>query len=246
MRRKPLIVTAIAVAALAVSLLLVLTREPLVTTKFRGVQIVWKDNEAYIVVEQHRVLNEGGLVNALLHQIGVAGPNSSGKPIALATTVHIKSGVTEVYEQTLRDAGIVGPLLMVDNAPFFFVGGKSVSGFKWEGTRFKMVPPEVVSDLRRTLAPTNSEVWASSDWRKLDWENMGPIGEVYNRSFTFGQNGKLSIHLKSSREDGSPDKKGARRVSILIKSETGEILTNLEVQEMPRKVNADEFSRLQH
>jgi hypothetical protein len=178
---------------------------------------LWHDEELYVFFGTEKTVDKGKFWQFLLSRIGVPGFETERRTRPRAQVVHVNNRTVQKYVQD--DFNMRGQIYPINNAFYLIQGGRKISTFRWEGNRFVELPAEQRERIIRP-ADLDKKVIRAQGWHKLDWEDFGGIGNVYDKSFPIKLNNLDATLQIESREINSSLKGGEahfRRVKIVLR-----------------------------
>jgi hypothetical protein len=211
---------------------------------FGRVMALWNSEEAFIFVQAGTSVEKVPIWQQLLAKYwGTWGLPKERHTRTDVTTFHLIGRSLNKYRQEYFD--ITGQVYPINGTLYLIRGGYEISGFKWERGRFVKISPENLSEIR-VLLKADEKSLAEPGWHKLDWEELRPFNDNYDKVFTFKPDQQnTSLHIKTTPATYDHEGYLAHNPHVeVVLSVDGIQHVLLDLNQDYRRISAKEFQKI--
>jgi hypothetical protein len=205
---------------------------------FDGLVAMWNNKDSFVFVQINTTYEKVPRWKSLLvRNFGIYGADELNTCRRLIV-FHVNAGKVSKFEQNAFD--IKGQFVPWKDTPHFVQGGKSVVGFRWDGSKFVLMDFKGLAQLQAEIKKGN--LYTETGWSKLDWEELGKIGAGYSRKFSVGKDSTVGIEVGQPElnSDGYVKRNPPFKLQVFTPTQIPAVI---EVTQQFEKITKNEFEQ---
>jgi hypothetical protein len=205
-----------------------------------GIAALWNAQDAFIFIQVNSTVERVPVLNSV--GSGFLGDLVARDSYTVKRLLCFRVSRGVMHEYTQEQFDITGQLLPFHDMPHLIQGGYEIKAYGWTEKGFVKTDNETLKALQRYAA--DGKAFTQSGWNKLDWEELGIIGDNYDRTITINKGvDEATLHIIT----GSSERNGSGYVirnapAKVILFFAREARTLVDISQEFRRISAKEFA----
>lgn len=201
---------------------------------FEFVKAIWNTKEAYVFVQTTTTVERVPTWKILFAII--AGRSVANEHYSLNELVVFHSNEYSDKIEKQSNIDIAGQLLISSNTPHIIQGGYEIKGFRLMDEKFGVLSGNETHKIQEHIK-SDKAFWLKEGWKKLDWEELGNLGNSYDRTFQLAEMPKhVELHIQTFPPLASYNPRVI--IEVLVK---GKKQTLIDLSQNRERIRKEEF-----